>query len=153
MTRQAVEGISFEPPPGLEREEVMASFRVPAKAGLRDARVEHPIRPNLVVHRRPAKPGSDLAAVVASVREQLVKSLLGMSPIESADITFADGAKGVLLAFSFPAPQGLSCAQLQALRLDGGTVTSLTMTTEESHLTPGDRDAYLKALGSAKLAR
>jgi hypothetical protein len=149
--KHTIDGVSFDAPGEFVREETMVSFRVPASAGAKDARADSPIRPNFVIHRRPAAPGADLAKVVAGTGTDLARSLQGMSPIESADVFFADGAKGVLLAYSFPAPKGLRVCQLQALRLDHGTVTSITASTEAALLTDAVKEKYLRAMSSVSV--
>jgi hypothetical protein len=139
-------------PDGFAPEEVMATYRLPLEQGYQDPRSGTPIRPNLVVHRRPDESGGDLPRVVANVQGDLATSVPGLSRVESADIAFSDGAAGVLLAYSMPAPRGLEIAQLQALRLDGDTVTSLTISTEREQLTDERRAAYIAALASARLS-
>jgi hypothetical protein len=150
--KHSIDGVVFDAPAEFVREETMVSLRVPASGGAKDPRIEHPVRPNLVVHRRPAAAGSDLARIAASTGADLARSLPGLSPIESVDLIFADGVKGLLLAYSFPAPKGLRVCQLQALRLDGGMVTSLTVSTEQALLTDAVRVAYVRALASASVA-
>lgn len=151
--KETVDGIVIDAPAKFVKEETMVSLRVPARAGAKDARVQNPLRPNLIVHRRQAAPKADLAAVLARTREELVRSVPGLSPIESSDVAFDDGVTGVLLAYSFPAPKGLRVCQYQALRLDDGTVTTVTITAEETQMTDAAKKAYLKALASASLVR
>ncbi len=151
--KENVDGILIEAPAKFVKEETMVSLRVPARAGTKDARIQNPLRPNLIVHRRLAGARADLAAVVARTREELARSIPGLSPVESADVAFDDGVTGVLLAYSFPAPKGLRVCQLQALRLDDGTVTSLTVTAEQSQMTEAAKKAFLRALASASLER
>ena len=145
----SVEGMKFEAPEGFVREETMVSLRIPAEKGFADARVKTPIRPNMIVHRRPEK-SADLAAVLAHVQGELLTAVSGISPIEAADVTFADGKKGALIAYSMPAPKGLEISQLQAMRLDDGVLTTLTVSTERAALTPERKAAYVKALVSAR---
>jgi len=150
MAATTLAGVRVEPPAGFALEETMVSLRVPAAEGYRDERTQTPVRPNLVIHRRPAVGADgDLSRAVARVRAELHGSVPGLSAVESEDIRFADGAHGVLLAYVMPAPKGLEICQLQALRLDGGTLTTLTISTERAHLTDERKVAYVRALLSA----
>ncbi|MHC4393686.1 MAG: hypothetical protein ACYTFT_16010 [Planctomycetota bacterium] len=103
------------------------------------------------MHRRPDNSGGDLAVAVAKVQKELVTSVTGITPIESADVTFADGTTGVLLAYAMPAPRGLEICQFQGLRLDGGTLTTLTISTGKDQLTPELKEAYVKAIAFSSL--
>ncbi|MHC4831339.1 MAG: hypothetical protein ACYTFT_13460 [Planctomycetota bacterium] len=67
------------------------------------------------------------------------------------EATFADGTVGVLLAYVMPAPNDLEIAQLQALRIDGDTATSLTISTERAQLSEELKATYLEALASARI--
>jgi len=147
-----IEGIAVDAPDGFVREETMVSLRVPAEQGFSDPRTRTPVRPNLVVHRRPERDTDDLARVSARVCSELLTSIPGLSAIESADVQFQDGRRGVMLAYAMPAPKGLEICQWQALRLDGGVLTTLTLSTEKNALTPERKDAYVRALTSARLA-
>jgi hypothetical protein len=144
--------LEVEAPAGFVPEETMTTLRVPAAQGLNDPRTTTPVRPNLVVHRRPLEGKSELALEVARTRKELSTSVPGISRVESADMTFADGVAGVVLAYSMAAPKGLEVCQLQALRLDGKMLTTLTISTERSHLDDARKAEYLRALASARVA-
>jgi hypothetical protein len=146
-----IDRLRLEVPAGFARERTTVTFRVPPERGFADARIEHPIRPNLVVHRRAG--AVSLAAAVAEVREKLGLSIPGLSKIESSELAFADGAVGVLLSYRFPAARvgALEVCQLQALRVDDGVLTTLTLTTEGRHLDDAARAAYRRSLASATL--
>lgn len=146
-----VDGIRFEAPESFVREETMVSLRVPEEQGMSDPRTGTPIRPNVVVHRRPERV-ADLSRVTARIRAELATAIPGLSPIEAADVTFTDGRPGVLLAYAMPAPKGLEICQLQAMRIDGGVLTTLTISTEKKALTPERKNAYVKSLVSARLS-
>ncbi len=146
-------GLAFEAPPGFRRESTTVTLRVAPGAGFDEAGLRSPVRPNLIVNRRPA-PAAGLAACVARVEEDLLRTIPGIRAIDAADVRFADGAVGVVLGYTYPAPRvaGVILCQLQALRLDGETLSSLTVTTTLSHLTETRRDQFLKVLVSARLA-
>lgn len=144
----AVDGLVFETPFGFQRESTTVSLRAPPeKTG-----AEADLRPNLVVHRRPAGQAASLADCVAEATKELAESVPGIGRVEAADLRFDDGARGTALAYSFASAvrPGVTVAQLQALRLDGATVTSLTLTTAAKLLTEPRRGEYLKALASAR---
>ncbi|MHC4393505.1 MAG: hypothetical protein ACYS22_19600 [Planctomycetota bacterium] len=142
--------LRFDPPNGFLSEEVMATFRVPSSDGFEDPRSSTPIRPNLVVHSRPDESRGDVSRLLATVHGELAV-MPGISRIETGDLTFADGTVGVLLAYVMPAPNDLEIAQLQALRIDGDTATSLTISTERAQLSEELKATYLEALASARI--
>jgi hypothetical protein len=146
--------LTFDPPEEFIEEEMMTSWRVPYTPGLKDPRVlqpQLPVRPNLIVQRRKVDKGQDLPVIAAGVCGQLLDSIEGIGEIASAEITFQDGVIGLLLEFSFPAVGTYRIVQLHALRLDGEILTSMTLCTEMSRLTPEVHGRYRACLASASL--
>lgn len=138
-----VDGLIIEAPFGFAPESETVCFRAaPSGAGA--------LRPNLVFHRRPAARGASLADCAASIVRELSAAVPGIGTIASADLRFADGARGVVLSYEFPAASlaGVSIAQLQALRLDGATLATLAFTVPAPELTGARRAEVLRAFAS-----
>jgi hypothetical protein len=151
VTTETIRGLQVTPPAGFVTEETTLTMRVPEDQGFHDPRTSTPVRPNLVVHRMPTAE-TDLARHAAHAQADLIKNIPGLSEIDVQDMRFADGAEGVLLAYALPAPKGLEVCQFRAMRLDDGTLTTLTISTEREQLTPERKESYLLALGSASMA-
>lgn len=147
-------GLAFEAPPGFVRESTSVALRATPESGLAEAGLRGPVRPNLLVERRPAPAGASLSQCVAAIQADLVRSIPGLRGFDSLDARFADGATGIVLGYTFPAPRAADVvlAQLQAIRLDGATLTTITITTTLSNLTETRRDQFLRILASARLA-
>ena len=143
--------LKFTPPAEFVEEELMTTWRVPYVPDLKEPRMlqrQMPVRPNLVVHRRTVGE-KDLADVTASVCDQLMKSIDGLSKIATSELVFKDGVSGMLLEYSFPAVGSYEVVQLHAMRLDGEVLTSLTLCTEGSRITPEVHRQYRECLSSA----
>jgi hypothetical protein len=146
--------LKFTPPAEFIEEELMTTWRVPYVPDLKEPRVlqrQVPVRPNLVVHRRTVGEQKDLADVASSVCDQLMRSIDGLSKIATSELVFDDGVTGMLLEYSFPAVGSYEVVQLHAMRLDGGVLTSLTLCTEGSRVTPEVHRRYRECLSSASI--
>lgn len=153
--RQTIDGLEIQMPEGFEREETMVAFRAPEPPDLRDPRAlqrQLITRPNFVVHRKKAPPGSDLADLAAQTSRELTDSIAGILGLDMAELTFADGATGVLLNYDFPATKAFTLRQYHAIRLDGGIVTTLTLTTVAAAVSEKVQNEYVESLRSARLA-
>jgi len=148
---EQMSSLTFNPPAEFIEEEVLQTYRMPYVSGLKEPRVlqtQVPVRPNLIVHRK--KIGDEhVADVAATVCDQLMKSIEGVSEIAASQLVFKDGAEGMLLEFSFPAVGNYSVVQMQALRIDAGVLTTLTLCTEMSRLTPQEHVRFRACLSSA----
>src|SRR5262245_33313452 len=116
--------LRFNPPAEFIEEEVLQTYRMPYVPGLKEPRVlqaQVPVRPNLIVHRRKIE-AEDIADVAATICDQLMKSIEGLSEIATSELVFKDGVEGMLLEFSFPAVGNYSVVQMQALRIDAGVL-------------------------------
>lgn len=149
----SVAGLAFEPPTGFRPEVTTVTLRVPEGSGFSEPPLAAPVRPTLVVERRPA-PAAGLVECVAHAEAELARAIPGLTGFDAVDVRFADGAVGVVIAYAFPAPRvaDVVLCQLQALRLDAGKLTCLTLTTTRSGLTETRRDQYVRILASAHLA-
>ncbi len=147
--------LKFTPPAEFVEEELMTTWRAPYVPNLKEPRVlqrQMPVRPNLVVHRRTVGEQQNLAEVASTVCDELMQSIEGLSKIATSELVFEDGASGMLLEFSFPAVGSYEVVQLHAMRMDGGVLTSLTLCTEGSRITPEVHRRYRECLASATVA-
>ncbi len=147
-----LEGLQFDPPAGFIQEEVVASFRVAVPPGLNDPKVMQPqaaVRPNLTVTRAEVE-DPDLEAIAARTSDDLLARIAGIQGLKVSELQFSDGVRGVLIEYAFPVMQ-FTVVQMQAMRVDGHTLTTLVMCTESSRFTDSVRDTYVESLGSASL--
>lgn len=151
MTQLRLETIKFEPPKGLVQEEVVTSWRAPARDSLKDPRLamhtHAEARPNLTMSRAPLESG-DLEGYAAHTLDHLIDRVQGVEGARSSRLLFADGVEGILLEYSFPI-MSFEVVQLQALRVDEGVLTKLVFCTEGSLFTGDDRDRAIEMLASA----
>ncbi len=149
-----IDGLTFRAPDGFEVEETMLSLRAPEPRDLKDPRLMQRqllTRPNLVVHRKRARPGADLATLAAETSRELADSITGLTGLDLAELAFEDGAPGVLLTYEFPATHAFNLRQYFAIRLDGGMATTLTLTTVAADVSEKTHQAYVNSLRSARL--
>jgi hypothetical protein len=150
MTQFPLENFHFDPPAGFVHEEVVASWRVPPAPGASDPRLMHAqaaVRPNLTVTRVQIE-DTNLESIVARTSDELMARIQGIQGIEAAQIEFADGVRGVMIEYAFPVMQ-LVVVQMQAMRIDGRTLTTLVLCTEASRFTADVRRQWLESLTSA----
>lgn len=150
---QLSHGIVLDPPEGFVAEESMVSFRAPVASQLTDPRMmqkQMPIRPNLIVHTRKVRDGQKLQDLVAEATAELMRSVPGLINLASSQLPFADAAVGTLLMFDFSAGDASTVRQYHALRLDGGMLTTLTMTVNALGLTESMQANHVALLASAK---
>ncbi len=142
--------LPFDAPPQFELSEVMVSFRGPDTAGLKEPRAmqrQFPIRPNLIMHRRPA-PDANLEMLTAEMCAELLTTIDGIKDLSTEALTFADGAEGSLVSFDFPAGKAMTVRQYQAVRVDEGQLSTLTLTLDSSTLNETSWATYQKTLAS-----
>lgn len=149
-----VHGLNFAPPKDFDVSEVMVTLRGPDTSALREARAlqpQFPIRPNLIVHRRPAPDGAELDLLTAEMCAELLTTVDGIKDLKTDELTLADGAAGRLVSFDFPAGKAMTVRQFQAVRLDDAALWTMTLTLDSASLTDELWSAYetaLKSLGA-----
>src|SRR5687768_10217532 len=105
----------------------MITLRAPI-AGVDEARIlkkKIAVRPNLIVRRRMVRAGATLEQLAGEMCGELVKTIAGLEGMETAVFPFGDGAKGLLIAYRFPAAESIVLRQYHALRLDGERMTTM----------------------------
>lgn len=145
------DGLTIEPPEGFELEESMLALRKSSDA-LNEPRARQPqqvVRPNLLIRRRPARTGATLEQLAGEMCGELVKSLPGLDDLETAVFKFTDGHEGLMVAYDFAATEATLLRQYHALRLDEGTLTTLTLTCDARALSEELRDRWFASLASA----
>ena len=128
----------------------MFSFRGPEVSDLKDPRAmqtQTAVRPNLIAHKRPSQ-GADIEMLTAEMCAELLTSIENIEDLATDGLTFADGNEGRLVSFTFPAGKVMRVRQYQALRLDGETLTSLTLTVDGATLTDALLETYISSLKS-----
>lgn len=131
----------------------MLSFRAPApdlKSPLL-LNKQLTVRPNLIVHRRMVPTGSHLELLCGEICAELVSAIPGMENLSSSPLQFTDGGRGLLVAFDFPAGQDAKVRQFQAMRLDDGLFTTLTLSIDATLLTPELQAHYVQSLSSVSV--
>lgn len=148
---ETLRGLRFDPPAGFVADEAMLSLRAPPST-LVDPRArqkQFPIRANLLVHRRVVGDQGDLEIYAGEITAELVNSVVGIKELTTERFAFDDGAPGLVVGFDFPAPEAATVRQYQALRLDDGVLTVLTLTVDGARLDQ-ERDSWMACLRSAR---
>ena len=128
-------GLTYDAPAGFEPVEVMVTLKGPAVDDLKDPRAlqkQYPIRPNLILHRREVRPGATVDMLCGEVCAELVSSISGLSNLLTGPFEFSDKSEGMLVTFDFPAGKAATVRQFQAMRLDGDSFTTATLTVDAS---------------------
>lgn len=144
-------GLSYEAPAGFEPVEVMVTLKGPPVDDLKDPRAlqkQFPIRPNLILHRRGVQPGASVDMLCGEICAELVSSISGLSNLLTGPFSFADGAEGMLVSFDFPAGKAATVRQFQAMRLDGETFTTATLTVDASTWTDARQEQLFGSIAS-----
>jgi hypothetical protein len=144
-------GLTFAPPPGFETSEVMVSMRGPDVSALKEPRAvqsQFPIRPNLIVHRRPAPKDASLEMLAGEMCAELLTTIDGLKDLNTEPITFSDGAEGSLVSFDFPAGKAMTVRQFQAIRLAGEELWTMTLTVDSATLNDASWAPYKATLTS-----
>jgi hypothetical protein len=150
----SIRGLRFDPPDGFLADEVMVSLRAPPPQ-LVDPRVlqkQVPVRANLIVHRRRIGDEADLELCAGEICAELVNSVVGMQSLTTERFAFDDGAPGMIVGFDFPAAEAATVRQYQALRIDDGVLSILTLTIDGARLNDDAKATWLKCLSSARPA-
>ncbi len=151
---EQIRGLRFDAPEDFVADEVMVSLRAPPPQ-LVDPRVlqkQIPIRPNLIVHRRRIGDGADLELCAGEICAELVNAVVGIKGLTSERFAFDDGAPGMVVGFDFPAPESSTARQYQALRIDDGVLSILTLTVDGARLNDDAKSRWFKCLSSARPA-
>lgn len=144
-------GLAFSPPNGFEVSEVMVTLRGPDVSALREPRAmqpQFPIRPNLIVHRRPSPEGATLEMLTAEMCAELLTTIDGLQDLNTEALKFSDGEDGGLVTFNFPAGKAMTVRQFQAVRIDGAQLSTMTLTVESSTLNDAAWAGYQATLAS-----
>lgn len=147
-----IHGLKLDLLPDFSVDEVMVSMRGPSVQDLKDPRMlqkQLPVRPSLIVHRRIVGTAAALDMLVGEICAELIGSIQGMENLRTEPFAFDDGAAGTLIVFDFPVSMA-RVRQFQVARLDGGALTTLTLTVDAVTLTDKLRETYFKALASTR---
>lgn len=136
-----LEGFGFEPPAGFRTEEVTLGLRMGPPGG--------PPGPSFMVQSKQAREGASLEDLVSETMTELAQSIANIKNLTNNEITFADGGKGAVLAYSFPTHIG-ELRQYFALRLHKGRLCNITLTLPQSSLTESNAGMFMKAITSLK---
>jgi hypothetical protein len=113
--------LELTPPDGFTQEETVTSFRMPPAAQLRSPMVlqfQAAARPNLIVTRRVVRAGTSVAELMSGVCADLARHVRGLSSIETTELEFEDGARGLLLKYTIPAHEKFSVLQLHSIDIE-----------------------------------
>lgn len=150
---QHFHGVRFAPPAEFELVETMLSFRAPNKEELRDPRLLHrqvSVRPNVIVHRKQAKPGVALVDLVGTALAEFIRTMVQLENVQKSEFAFQDGSNGFLIRFDYPATKDKTLRQYHAFRLDDGILTTLALTADAVTVASSEEDEqmYLQSLAS-----
>lgn len=152
--RTNIGALSFEVPPDFLWGETTVSYLAAPPKAVRDPRLlqEQAVaaRPNLVVNQRTTTEFGTLEAVVEDLTKRLTATVKAMQDLKVANIVFADGVEGVVLAYQFPFGDKSVLRQMHAVRLDHDTITTFVLTTAAA-LGEDQERRYLEALASASI--
>jgi hypothetical protein len=146
---QNLAGLAFDPPAEFLPDEQLVSFRAPPP-DLKSPMLlnkQLTVRPNLMVHRRPA--GGSIEMICGEICAELVSAIPGMDNLVTGHFAFADGVQGMLLSFDFPANDA-RVRQFLAMRIDNGMLTTLTLSVDGATLNEAAQKRYLGSLASAR---
>ena len=154
--RTNIGALSFEVPSDFLWGETTVSYLAAPPKAVRDPRLlqEQAVaaRPNLVVNQRTTTEFGTLEAVVEDLTKRLTATVKAMQDLKVANIVFADGVEGVVLAYQFPFGDKSVLRQMHAVRLDHDTITTFVLTTAAA-LGEDQERRYLEALASASIAQ
>lgn len=135
-----LEGFVFDPPPGFRTEELTLGMRLGGASGP---------SPSLMAQTRPARPGATLDQLATETLVELSQTLGELKASSRAELTFADGAVGIVLSLTLTTQKG-DMRQYFAIRLDKGRVCTLTLTVPASALNDANARAYMNAIASVR---
>lgn len=147
-----IHGLTLNLPEGFSADEVMVTLKGPPASHLKDPRMlqkQHPVRPNLIIHRRLINGEADVELLCGEICAELVSAIDGMQNLSTKSFAFADGAQGMLVSFDFPVKQA-TVQQHQALRLDGAVFTTLTLTVDASTFNDKSKEDYFSTMKSVQ---
>lgn len=149
-----VGSIHFAMPQDFAADEVMMSFRAPPPALKTPLLLNKQItvRPNLIVHRRPIDPQTSVELVCGEICAELASSIPDLQNLATSRLQFADQVIGMLVIFDYSA-RDASVRQYQAIRVDGGMLTTLSLTIDGLSLDQETHAHYVSVLTQATLKR
>jgi hypothetical protein len=145
------DGLTLTPPPGFDLADSQAVFRIQEPAaslsGPTLAR-SRGLSPNLIVQRRRLADPTSLEAYAERLRGELA-ALQQLAEVKTEPLAFTDEYPGLLVSYSFSAPSGMRVRQLQALRVDAGSIVTIGLVTVPDTREARDREpTYLRALST-----
>lgn len=143
-------GLQFTPPSEFAPDEFMVTMRGPPVGNLKDPRMpqkQFPVRPNLIVHRRVTGAAASLGLLCSEICAELVGSIPAMKDLHAEPFGFDDQATGMMVVFDFPAGKA-TVRQFQAMRLDNGVLTTLTLTVDSTTLTDALKAGYYRSMAT-----
>ncbi len=141
MTALTFEGFGLDSPPGFRTEEITIGL----KMGLPNSGPQ----PSLMVQSKAARAGATLEALVTETMTELAQTIANIKNLTNGAITFADGGKGAVLAYSFPTHAG-EMRQYFVMRLEGGRQCNLTLTLPPGAATDSNAATFMKSISSLK---
>jgi hypothetical protein len=141
MSELSLEGFRFEVPPGFRTEEVTYGLRF----GLPGAGPG----PSFMVQSKSARQGATFEQLVSETMVELAQTVGQLKGLTNSELTFADGGKGAVLAYTFPTHAG-EMRQYFVMRLEKGRLCNLTLTLPQSALTESNAASFMKAIASLK---
>lgn len=145
------EGLSFDPPFEVDRASATTTL-VSTVGGAKDPRALRsvdPVRPNVVVDRRRLAKGATLEALAAICRREVSEAVESYRVVSADPLRFADGVEGLAVCYELRAGPYL-LLQTQAVRVDGDTGTTLTITS--SAAVPNEqRSRFFNSLRSMRI--
>lgn len=149
------QSLQFELPDNFSSDEVILSFRAPAPTLNTKLTLNKQlaVRSNLLVHRRMLDSETTIEMVCGEVCAELVSSIPSLENLASSRFEFADGAQGMLVLFDFAAGDQARVRQYQAMRLDGVSLSTLTLSVDGTTLDQAQHNQYLNLLSRAVQAK
>lgn len=136
-----LEGFQFEPPAGFRTEEMTVGLRM----GLPGSGPA----PSFMLQSKSAREGASLEDLVGETMTELAQSIANIKNLSNSEITFTDGGKGAVLAYTFPTHIG-ELRQYFIMRLHKGRLCNITLTLPQSALTESNAGTFMKAIASLK---
>jgi hypothetical protein len=147
-------GLRFDPPGDFQPDEAILSLSAPMPALKAPLAVQKQllVRPNLIVHRRLVSASASVPMLCGEICAELAAAMPTMENLATAEISFKDGARGMLVSFDFAAgAANAKVRQFQALRLDGPLFSTLTLSVDATTLNDELTKHWLSVLASASL--
>jgi hypothetical protein len=137
--RFASGGFHLEPPPGFRVQETSVSF----VTGLPDRGAS----PSLIVQTRPSRTGATVEGVASELLAELLQTIPGMAQGSKGEITFDDGAKGVILSYGMHTGRG-ELRQYFVIRLNEGRICTALLTVPVEGVSDAAAHSMMRCLKS-----